>query len=257
MEKQRCCSRQGASDGVERAASECREKSAEGHAPCSAPPDMAEAVEHLERIGYSREEIADLPASVVCASGGCGSPVAFAEIKEGDTVLDLGCGAGIDCFLAAKRTGPTGKVIGVDGSPENIASANENKRKMGLENVEFRQGKLESLPVEDASVDVAISNCVGCVSRGKESALREGFRVLKPGGRLVISGGAFADDAPDEALSAPEIWAPPDLPPLREKDYLARLRAAGFAKLDIASRSPAKTPYRSKLIVVAGKAACC
>ena len=161
------------------------ERSAGQQTPCSTP---VETIEKLGKMGYGREEAAGLPASVTCGSAGCGNPVAFADLKEGETVLDLGSGVGMDCFLAAKRVGSRGKVIGVSNSAEHIAAANENKRKLGAANVELRYGQLEHLPVEDDSVDVAISNCVSIVMRGEGSVARETFRALRPGGRLVTTG---------------------------------------------------------------------
>jgi len=192
-------------------------------ASCGGSQEVAKVVERLKKIGYSEEDIASLPASVILASGGSGYPVGFAGLKEGETVVDLGCGAGIDCFLAAKRVGSSAKVIGVDKSPERIAAAEENKRKLGADNVEFREGLLEKLPLGDESVDVAISNCVPPVMRGKDIVLREAFRVLKPGGRLVTTSGLVNDDAPAEALSPEGDWgARMGLPPLRQKDYTSQ-----------------------------------
>lgn len=224
-------------------------------ASCGRSPDLAKAAERLEKIGYSKEDIAALPASAILASAGSGYPVGFANLKAGQTVVDLGCGSGIDCLLAATLVGGSGKVIGVDKSPERIAAAKENKRKTRLENVEFREGLLEKLPLEDESIDVAISNCVPPVMRGKDVVLREAFRVLKPGGRLVTTSGLVNDDAPAEALSPEGDWGGRmGLPPLRQKDYFARLRAAGFAKVEVAAKSPANRPNWSKLMVVARKA---
>jgi len=216
--------------------------------------DVAKAAERLEKIGYSKKDIAALPASAILASAGSGYPVGFANLKAGQTVVDLGCGSGIDCLLAATLVGSEGQVIGVDKSPKRIAAAEENKRKTHLANVEFREGLLEKLPLEDESVDVAISNCVGPVMRGKDVVLREVFRVLKPGGRLVTTSGLVNDDAPAEALSPEGDWgARMGLPPLRQKDYFAKLRAAGFAKVEIAAKSPTPNPHKSKLMVVARK----
>ena len=167
--------------------------------------------------------------------------------RSGETVVDLGCGGGLDCFLAAKRVGSSGKVVGVDKSPKALGAARENKRKVGADNVKFLEGLLEKLPLEDASVDVAISNCVAPIGGGEAVALREAFRVLKPCGRLVTTSGVFDDDAPAEAL-------PDKNNPLRQKDYFARLRAAGFAKVEIAAGSsrPGR-PWSTIVVVVARK----
>jgi len=187
--------------------------------------------------------LAELPPSVTCASGGCGNPLAFADVKEGETILDMGCGVGMDCFLAAKRVGKTSKVIGISNSSEHIAAGNENKCKVGAGNVEFKLGELENLPLEDESVDVAISNCVGCVSRGKE--------VVLSGGRLVVSGGVLKDEAPDEVVC--EARKNEQLPPLKESKYLDRLRNIGFSKAEIASRRPTRNEHRWRVIIRAVK----
>jgi len=195
-------------------------------------------------MGYSREDILALPPSVLLASRGSGNPVAFADPKCCETVVDLGCGAGMDCFLAAKRVGSKGKVIGVDKSPEAIAAAKQNKCKIGLQNVEFRKGYLEKLPLEDASVDVAISNCVGPVMGLEGIILREVLRVLKPEGQLVFNSSPPRDDAPAGVLAGED----------RETAYLAKLRAAGFAKVEVGARIPPPDAIRSKIMVVASKA---
>ncbi len=217
-------------------------------------PDVAKAAARLGKIGYSKEDIAALPASAILASAGNGYPVGFANLKAGQTVVDLGCGSGIDCLLAATQVGSEGQVIGVDKSPERIAAAEKNKRKTRLKNVEFREGLLEKLPLEDESVDVAISNCVPPVMRGKDVVLREAFRVLKPGGRLITTSWLVDNDTPDEALSPKEGWeARMGLKLLRQKDYVARLRAAGFAKVKFAAKSSTPNPHKAKFMVVATK----
>lgn len=165
---------------------------------------LAQATARLKQIGYTDRDIAALPSDAILASAGAGNVVAFAELQPGQTVVDLGCGGGIDCFLAAAKVGSHGKVIGVDMSPQAIAAARANLRQRGWSHVEFRQGRLENLPLEDASVDVAISNCVGIVMRGDATVLAQAARVLKPDGRLVTTG-------------------------RMKPEYVARLRAAGFA----------------------------
>ncbi|MBL0921784.1 MAG: arsenite methyltransferase [Phycisphaerales bacterium] len=151
---------------------------------CGAPPSAV--ADMSSRMGYSADEIGAAPEGANLGLG-CGNPQTIAALKSGEAVLDLGAGAGFDCFLAARRVGPTGRVIGVDMTPEMLAKARENARKGGYENVEFRLGEIERLPVADASVDVVMSNCVINLSPDKPAALREAFRALRPGGRLAVS----------------------------------------------------------------------
>jgi ubiquinone/menaquinone biosynthesis C-methylase UbiE len=180
---------------------------------------------------YQGAEIADLPATVTDVAFGCGNPTAIAAMKPGETVLDLGSGGGIDCFLAAKMVGPSGKVIGVDMTPEMIALANRNLAKVGAANVEFRHGQIEDLPVEANTVDVIISNCVINLSPDKDQVFREAFRVLKPGGRLQVSDIVWTKPVPESVKTDMEKWAGCIGGALEERDYLAKVTAAGFTEV--------------------------
>jgi arsenite methyltransferase len=185
---------------------------------------------------YGAEDTAHLPESVVEASLGCGNPLAFANLRPGDTVLDLGSGGGIDCFIAARQVGPTGRVIGLDMTPEMIELANQNKAKIGAHNVEFRQGEIENMPVEAASVDVVISNCVINLSPDKDSVFAEAFRVLKPGGWMAVSDIVIQGGLPDEVRRSAEAWVSCVAGALAEEEYLQKVRAAGFVNVRIEGR---------------------
>jgi ubiquinone/menaquinone biosynthesis C-methylase UbiE len=181
-------------------------------------------------IGYSESELADLPVDANLGLG-CGNPTAIASLLEGQTVLDLGSGAGIDCFLAAKQVGRTGTVIGVDMTPQMLEKARANAGRGGYDNVEFRLGEIEALPVADASVDVIISNCVLNLSTAKDKVLAEAYRVLKPGGRLVISDMVSELPVP-ESLEGNLDAVAACLPTFRET-YLQQFRDAGFGDVSI------------------------
>lgn len=182
---------------------------------------------------YSGAPIADLPATVTDVAFGCGNPTAISALREGETVLDLGSGGGIDCFLAAKMVGETGRVIGVDMTPEMIDLANRNREKVGATNVEFRHGQIEALPVESNSVDVIISNCVINLSGDKDRVLKEAFRVLKPGGRLAVSDVVVRGEVPAAIRRSMELWVGCIAGALSEDEYRSRLANAGFANVDV------------------------
>jgi SAM-dependent methyltransferase len=184
---------------------------------------------------YSTEELKVLPSDAVENSFGCGNPLAFANVKEGDVVLDLGSGAGIDILLAASKVGSTGKVIGVDMTPEMIKRAEENIRKSGFKNVEVRQGTIENLPVEDNSVDLIISNCVINLSPEKDKVFAEIFRVLKKGGKMQVSD-IVADDLPEAVKNIPEIYNSCIGGAVSEKKYIEYIKNAGLTNIEIKSK---------------------
>src|SRR5262245_6797819 len=182
---------------------------------------------------YSDAETAALPAEAVAVSLGCGNPTALIDLEPGQTVLDLGPGAGIDVLLSAKRVGPTGKVYGVDMTDEMLALARKNQRKAGATNVEFLKGTIEAIPLPDRSVDVIVSNCVINLSPDKDAVLREAFRVLKPGGRFAVSDVVIRGEVPAEIRKSMELWVGCIAGALEEGEYASKLRAAGFADVEV------------------------
>ncbi len=182
---------------------------------------------------YADSETTMLPAEAVAASLGCGNPTALAELKPGETVLDLGSGGGIDVLLSARRVGPTGKAYGLDMTDEMLALARENQRKAGVENVEFLKGEIEKIPLPDNSVDVIISNCVINLSGDKDRVLAEAFRVLRPGGRFAVSDIVVRGAMPTEIRRRVELWAGCIAGALEESEYQAKLAAAGFQQIEV------------------------
>jgi arsenite methyltransferase len=182
---------------------------------------------------YADSEKGTLPEEAVLASLGCGNPTALAELRAGDTVLDLGSGGGIDVLLSARRVGPTGKAYGPDMTDEMLALAASNQKKAGVQNVEFLKGEIESIPLPDNSVDVIISNCVINLSSDKDRVLREAFRVLKPGGRFAVSDVVVRGDVPREVREHMLLWVGCIAGALKDSDYFAKLANAGFENIDI------------------------
>jgi SAM-dependent methyltransferase len=182
---------------------------------------------------YADDEIGSLPENAVLASLGCGNPTALAELKQGETVLDLGSGGGIDVLLSARRVGPTGKAYGLDMTDDMLALARENQRKAGSENAEFLKGEIEAIPLPDNSVDVIISNCVINLSADKDKVLREAFRVLKSGGRFAVSDVVTRGTIPEPVRRDVLLWAGCIAGALDENDYRAKLAAAGFELIGI------------------------
>ncbi len=182
---------------------------------------------------YDATQAGQIPEEALLASLGCGNPTALAQLKTGETVLDLGSGGGIDVLLSARRVGPTGKAYGLDMTDEMLALANENKRKSGIENVEFLKGEIESIPPPDNSVDVIISNCVINLSANKDKVLQEAFRVLKPGGRFAVSDVVTRGEILPEIRQSVLAWVGCIAGALEENDYRNKLSAAGFEQIEV------------------------
>lgn len=194
-------------------------------AACCGPADT----EHAMRL-YNDAQLQGLPVEAMAASAGCGNPTALADLRSGETVLDLGSGGGIDCFIAADQVGESGWVFGLDMTPEMLALANANRDRMGLANVEFIEGHLEDIPLPDASVNVVISNCVICLSPDKDAVFREAFRVLAPGGRLHVSD-MLALTADGPRLTDAQAWAACVGGAEYRETYLGRMESAGFVEI--------------------------
>lgn len=199
---------------------------------------------------YTGDEMATLPVETLAVSAGCGNPTALAALKPGEVVLDLGSGGGIDCFLAARQVGDSGHVYGLDMTPDMLALARRNARNLGLSNVEFLEGEIENIPLEDRSVDVIISNCVVCLSPDRDSVFREAFRVLRPGGRLHLSDMATTGELPDRVQQDPEQWVSCVGGAEPIDTYVARLRRAGFTDVEVIAERPGEEidPELSMLI---------
>jgi len=189
------------------------------------------------KVGYTPDDINSVPDEAVSGLG-CGNPVALASLKEGETVLDLGSGGGMDAFLASKQVGPTGKVIGVDMTQQMIDRAKTTASEHGYSNVEFRLGEIESLPVDDASVDVIISNCVVNLAPDKLKVFKEAYRVLKPTGRLMVSDLVTLGTLPENVKKSFDAWACCIGGALEKDDYLNKITEAGFTDVKVVSQKP-------------------
>jgi SAM-dependent methyltransferase len=196
---------------------------------CGCAPDSAEVA---AEIGYTAEQLAALPEGANLGLG-CGNPLQHAALRPGEVVLDLGAGAGMDAFLAAREVGPTGRVIGVDMTPEMVEKARANAARVGAGNVEFRIGEIESLPVADQSVDVVISNCVINLSTDKRRVFREALRALKPGGRLVVSDLVLLRPLPEHIKDSVEAYVGCVAGASLRDEYLEHAQAAGFADVEV------------------------
>ncbi len=207
---------------------------------CCGNTDPAQAIS--KTIGYSEEELKAVPEGANLGLG-CGNPIALASLKEGETVLDLGSGAGFDCFLAANQVGKTGKVIGVDMTAEMLDRARENARKGNFDNVEFRLGEIENLPVGDNQVDVIISNCVINLSPNKKRVFQEAFRALTPGGRLMVSDIVLLKELPVEIKNSVAAYVGCVAGAITKKEYLEAIQAAGFKETKIVGETTFPTEF--------------
>lgn len=204
-----------------------------GSSCCGAAPASELSCDPITSNLYDSSQASQIPEEAMLASLGCGNPTALAKLNPGEVVLDLGSGGGIDVLLSARRVGPTGKAYGLDMTDEMLALANENKRKAGAENVEFLKGEIESIPLPDNSVDVIISNCVINLSADKDRVLREAFRVLKPGGRLAVSDVVTRGAIPNEIRQKVLLWVGCIAGALEETEYQSKLKAVGFAQVEV------------------------
>jgi len=212
---------------------------AENRASCCGSSDCCGDMPNASLL-YEDDLLDGLPIDVTGLSLGCGDPVTIAGLRPGERVLDLGSGGGIDCFLAARQVGAEGFVIGVDMTPAMLAKANANKARMGVENVEFRQGQIEAMPVEDSSIDVIMSNCVINLAPDKMAVFREAFRVLKPGGRVAVSDIVTEGEFSDELRADLARWAECVTGAIDLDRYTALMRAAGFTDVTVADKRTAE-----------------
>jgi arsenite methyltransferase len=202
-----------------------------GKSCCDSEPRGSELVKI-----YTPEELAALPKEAKDSNCACGNPVAIAELEPGQVVLDLGSGAGVDVFLAARKVGPKGMVIGVDATDAMLEKANKLAKQMGFDNADFRKGQIERLPIESGTVDVIISNCVINLVTDKDKVFREAYRVLRPGGKLAISDRVLLRDLPEEAKEDLDLWSVCVSGALMEDEYLSKIRAAGFRRVKVTDR---------------------
>lgn len=186
---------------------------------------------------YPEADIISLPSEAVAVSAGCGNPTAIANLKPGMTVVDLGSGGGIDCFLSARKVGPKGKVYGIDATPEMIHRARRTARENSIGNVEFRLGEIEHIPLDAQVADVVISNCVINLSPDKEQVFKEAFRVLKPGGKLAVSDIVLLKELPADVAKDLRAWSECVSGAVSEKEYIGAMKSAGFADVKVQERA--------------------
>ena len=234
-------------DDIRKAVREGYAKVAIQNSSCCGPasPCCGSTQDNTSKVmGYTEEQLAALPEGADLGLG-CGNPTALASLKEGEVVLDLGSGAGIDCFLAAAAVGEKGKVIGVDMTPPMLERARANATKAEADNVEFRLGEIEHLPVADNTVDVIISNCVINLSPDKAQVFKEAYRVLKPGGRIMVSDIVLTKALPDEVRGSIEAYVSCVAGAINKDDYLSKIESAGFTDVEIAGEQSARGMWSS------------
>jgi len=228
-----------------------KQAAAGGLATCGGAADLS-SCDPITKDLYDLSQIEGVPQKAVAASLGCGNPTALAQLKLGETVLDLGSGGGIDVLLSAKRVGPTGKAYGLDMTDEMLALARENQQKSGLTNVEFLKGAIEDIPLPDNSVDVIISNCVINLSGNKDRVVQEAFRVLRPGGRFAVSDVVARGDVPAEIRKSMELWVGCIAGALEEYEYRDKLFSAGFEAIDIEPTRVYKSEEARDFLIASG-----
>jgi arsenite methyltransferase len=221
---------------------------------CGSSSTALAGTDPITRDLYAADETTDLPEEALLASFGCGNPTALAELRPGETVLDLGSGGGIDVLLSARRVGPTGKAYGLDMTDEMLELARKNQAKAGATNVEFLRGTIESIPLPDNSVDVIISNCVINLSANKDQVLREAFRVLRPGGRFAVSDIVIRRELPDAARKSMSLWTGCIAGALLESEYVGKLQAAGFTGIQV---EPTRVYTKDDAAEMASSSCCC
>ena len=221
------------STDIKEAVRERYAEAAKSKGSCCGGSDCCSDPDPITRDLYDELQRSDVPAAALEASLGCGNPTALAELAEGEAVLDLGSGGGIDVILSARRVGPTGRAIGVDMTDEMLALARRNAAEAQIPNIEFRKGEIEELPLDEAEVDVVISNCVINLSVDKPKVLAEAFRVLKPGGRFAVSDVVVRGEIPTEIQKSLEMWAGCVAGALEEDEYMSLLSDAGFEAIEI------------------------
>jgi arsenite methyltransferase len=204
-----------------------------GGSSCCGASAASECCDPITSNLYDASQAGQIPEEALLASLGCGNPTALARLNPGETVLDLGSGGGIDVLLSARRVGASGKAYGLDMTDEMLALANENKRKAGIDNVEFLKGEIEHIPLPDESVDVIISNCVINLSADKDAVLREAFRVLKPGGRFAVSDVVTRGEMLPEIRQSVLLWVGCVAGAMEENEYRSKLASAGFEQIDL------------------------